>query len=49
MTDRPERSSLRWNRVLLKLSGEAFAGEAGYGIDGGVVQKLARRDRRGPS
>ncbi|MEZ5141322.1 MAG: UMP kinase [Acidimicrobiales bacterium] len=32
----------RWGRVLLKLSGEAFAGEAGYGIDGAVVQALAR-------
>ena len=43
MTDLPDRSGLRWNRVLLKLSGEAFAGEAGYGIDGVVVQKLARQ------
>jgi uridylate kinase len=43
MTDLPDRSGLRWNRVLLKLSGEAFAGEAGYGIDGAVVQKLARQ------
>jgi uridylate kinase len=31
----------RWPRVLLKLSGEAFAGEAGYGIDGQVVERLA--------
>jgi uridylate kinase len=31
----------RWRRILLKLSGEAFAGEAGYGIDGKVVQGLA--------
>jgi uridylate kinase len=31
----------RWNRILLKLSGEAFAGDAGYGIDGNVVQGLA--------
>jgi uridylate kinase len=31
----------RWGRILLKLSGEAFAGEAGFGIDGGVVQSLA--------
>jgi len=36
-------SETRWSRVLLKLSGEAFAGEAGYGIDGAVVQKLARQ------
>ena len=32
----------RWSRVLLKVSGEAFAGEGGYGIDGGVVQRIAR-------
>jgi uridylate kinase len=31
----------RWGRILLKLSGEAFAGEAGYGIDGPVVRRLA--------
>ncbi len=30
-----------WKRVLLKLSGEAFAGEQGFGIDGAVVQRLA--------
>ena len=32
----------RWSRVLLKVSGEAFAGEAGYGIDGVIVQRIAR-------
>ncbi len=32
----------RWARVLLKVSGEAFAGDTGYGIDGGVVGKIAR-------
>lgn len=32
----------RWSRVLLKVSGEAFAGEGGYGIDGAVVQRVAR-------
>jgi uridylate kinase len=31
-----------WSRVLLKVSGEAFAGENGYGIDGNVVQRIAR-------
>ena len=31
----------RWRRVLLKLSGEAFAGEGDYGIDGPVVRRLA--------
>ena len=33
--------SVRWDRVLLKLSGEAFAGDEGYGIDGKVVEQLA--------
>jgi uridylate kinase len=28
--------------VLLKVSGEAFAGESGYGIDGGVVHRIAK-------
>ena len=28
--------------MLLKLSGEAFAGEAGHGIDGQVVEQIAR-------
>ncbi len=32
----------RWSRVLLKLSGEAFAGAAGYGIDGDVARALAK-------
>jgi uridylate kinase len=31
----------RWRRVLLKLSGEAFAEPGGFGIDGDVVQQLA--------
>ncbi len=35
-------SPARWSRVLLKVSGEAFAGDAGYGIDGGVVAGIAR-------
>jgi uridylate kinase len=37
------RSKAKWSRVLLKLSGEAFAGEGGYGIDGFVVAQLARQ------
>ena len=37
----PARGTARWSRVLLKLSGEAFAGEGEYGIDGAVVQRLA--------
>ncbi len=31
----------RWRRVVLKVSGEAFAGEDGYGIDGHVVASIA--------
>jgi uridylate kinase len=31
-----------WRRVLLKVSGEAFAGEEGYGIDGAVVRRIAK-------
>jgi len=35
-------ATARWSRVLLKVSGEAFAGDAGYGIDGYVVQRIAK-------
>jgi uridylate kinase len=31
----------RWQRVLLKISGEILAGGAGYGIDEGVMSQLA--------
>ena len=31
----------RWGRVVLKLSGEAFADSSGYSIDGDVVSSLA--------
>ncbi len=31
-----------YKRVLLKLSGEALAGERGYGLDVGVIQKTAQ-------
>ena len=31
----------RWKRVLLKLSGEAFAGDTGFGIDGDTVGQIA--------
>lgn len=34
--------SARWNRIMLKVSGEAFAGNAGYGIDGDVVGSIAK-------
>ena len=33
--------SLRFNRILLKLSGEALAGEKKYGIDPDIVRNLA--------
>lgn len=38
MSDAP---TPRWNRVLLKLSGEAFAGAAGSGIDSDVLTTIA--------
>lgn len=31
----------RWSRVLLKVSGEAFAGEQGYGVNADVVARIA--------
>jgi uridylate kinase len=31
----------RWNRIVLKLSGEAFAGNSSYGIEGSVVRRIA--------
>lgn len=33
----------KYNRVVLKLSGEALAGEKGYGIDPTVIQSIARQ------
>jgi uridylate kinase len=30
----------RWQRVLLKLSGEAFAGDGGFGIDAAVLDRI---------
>ena len=32
---------LRYQRVLLKLSGEALMGEGQYGVDRAVVQRMA--------
>lgn len=32
----------RWSRVMIKLSGEAFAGDQGFGIDGEIVAQLAQ-------
>ena len=39
--NRPTPATPRWERVVVKLSGEAFAGSSGSGIDGEVVQRLA--------
>jgi uridylate kinase len=41
-----KRSTTGYRRVLLKLSGEALAGEAGYGIDTAVLQFLASEIRK---
>tara|TARA_B100001971_G_C18267956_1_gene595944 strand:- start:36794 stop:37504 length:711 start_codon:yes stop_codon:yes gene_type:complete len=32
---------MKYSRVLLKLSGEALAGDAGFGIDGAMLDKIA--------
>ena len=39
--DGAARRPARWSRVLLKLSGEAFAGGSGGGIDGDTVRHIA--------
>ena len=36
-------STAKYKRVLLKLSGEAFAGGAAYGIDSATLTKIARQ------
>lgn len=35
-------NNLKYKRILLKISGEALAGEAGYGLDGGVLARVAQ-------
>jgi uridylate kinase len=37
----PENLPVRYNRVLLKLSGEAFAGEARHGLDYAAIDNIA--------
>jgi uridylate kinase len=37
-----DSTSPRWERVVLKLSGEAFADRSGYSIDGDVVFQVAQ-------
>ena len=39
-TCKPER--MAYQRVLLKLSGEALMGEQGYGIDPAIVNAIAK-------
>jgi len=39
---KPQAATLRYHRVLLKLSGEALAGSKGYGIDLAVLKPIAR-------
>ena len=41
MDDATAQAAPRFSRVLLKLSGEAFAGPGGYGIDGEIVAQIA--------
>lgn len=44
MTESPTaagKETPRWSRILLKVSGEAFAGEESYGISGDTVQRIA--------
>jgi len=36
-----EKSQLAYRRILLKLSGEALMGDGDYGIDPGVIQRIA--------
>jgi uridylate kinase len=37
----PAKRKAQWDRIVLKVSGEAFAGSAGYGIDGATVREIA--------
>lgn len=36
----PEPTKARWGRILLKLSGEAFAGDGDFGIDSKVLERI---------
>src|SRR4028118_1056218 len=33
---------MKYNRILLKISGEALAGEVGFGLDGAVLTRIAQ-------
>jgi uridylate kinase len=39
-------TTLKYKRILLKLSGEAFSGRANYGIDASVLAEIAKRIKR---
>lgn len=41
MSNTASKETPRWGRILLKVSGEAFAGEESYGINGDTVQAIA--------
>lgn len=36
---------MKYGRILLKISGEALAGEAGFGLDGTVLKRIAQEIR----
>ena len=36
-------ADLKFNRIVLKLSGEALAGDQGYGIDPETIQSIAQQ------
>jgi uridylate kinase len=42
MVNTRPNANLRHHRVLIKLSGEALAGDKGYGIDLGVIEPIAK-------
>jgi uridylate kinase len=41
-SDQPKSSQPKYKRVLLKLSGEALAGKAAYGIDTDILEEIAK-------
>jgi len=40
-----ENLFMKYGRILLKISGEALAGEAGFGLDGTVLKRIAQEIR----
>ena len=36
-------SKVKYNRVLLKISGEALAGKRGYGLDADVIKSVSEQ------